>query len=895
MSSTSPQINFSATDNTTTFTINDASGNDLFELRDYATAVQSVASAGAFISHLSYIGQEFNSDTVNPNSTTTSTTTNAFVGDDGLWNFRTNSTSGTYSITNSVNGLIRVQTTGAGTVGSLLSLGRATTTGTAQNTIVLKANLPIMQMKFVPVETGGTLSATQDYFIGLMNATTTFTTNDQAPHDGIYLWTNNAAQADGATFTLQGVVRSGGANVGTVSCAGTYTFGRSITARIQVESSTSVRFLVDFDASDGISWTDCGAVSGANPTAALAPQFYTVHTVNATRRFDLDYMRIWQDDSITPLEAPTVDPLSTATDTSSTTEAVIVDAPTTPSLTELVADRIRGTLELITPTVLTNKLSAATSSDITVALDTTNAFVITSTDIDKAITLNGNGDATFKGTLTSGNLTVTNGITTTGVNTFNGQTQVHGDLAVISPETNILVADIANNRVTVGTSTGDATFFVQAFGSNKAFAVTSSTSESILEVLANGNIGIGTDAATSSLTIVAKQGVNAFTIASSSGDTFFTVTDSGFVGIGTTTASELLDVWGGLRVGKENTPTLIVNAHTNVVGLGNDGTALNGEKLRVSGNIRVAAIDVDTAASLAEMFPASEALDAGTVVAFSTSTVAWNATDASSTDDIYHMSTVRKAQSSTEAVGVVSTRSGILLGASTTDGVPVAFSGRVPVKVTTENGEIKQGDYLTVSATVPGYAMKLIGEGRAIGRALSDYEPGHEKVLMLVENGNQKLDVFGKNATTTGLLTTGNIDLNANGVAITNIKSLASANGTWSIDENGRVVAKVLCLDDVCIDKSTLNNILNASGQQAVPFTGTSTTQTTSSSTGEGVNSTTTPTTSDTSSSTISTSGSDGGGGTSTTTQEGVTPVDSSPQDIVPIDSGTPTDQTPTP
>jgi hypothetical protein len=353
MSSTSPQLNFSATDNTTTFTINDASGNDLFELRDYATAVQSVASAGAFISHLSYIGQEFNSDTVNPNSTTTSTTTNAFVGDDGLWNFRTNSTSGTYSITNSVNGLIRVQTTGAGTVGSLLSLGRATTTGTAQNTIVLKANLPIMQMKFIPVETGGTLSITQDYFIGLMNATTTFTTNDQAPHDGIYLWTNNAAQADGATFTLQGVVRSGGANVGTVSCAGTYTFGRSITARIQVESSTSVRFLVDFDASDGISWVDCGTVAGANPTAALAPQFYTVHTVNATRRFDLDYMRIWQDDSLTPIETPTVDPITTATDTASTTDSTVTSSTsTTPSFTEVVADRILGTLELITPTII---------------------------------------------------------------------------------------------------------------------------------------------------------------------------------------------------------------------------------------------------------------------------------------------------------------------------------------------------------------------------------------------------------------------------------------------------------------------------------------------------------------------------------------------------------------
>jgi hypothetical protein len=103
-------------------------------------------------------------------------------------------------------------------------------------------------------------------------------------------------------------------------------------------------------------------------------------------------------------------------------------------------------------------------------------------------------------------------------------------------------------------------------------------------------------------------------------------------------------------------------------------------------------------------------------------------------------------------------------------------------------------------------------------------------VLVLVENSFQKLDMNGKTATTTGMLTTGNIDLNANGVAITNIKSLASANGTWSIDENGRIVAKVLCLEDLCIDKSTLTNILNLSGQQGTVL-GTSSDQTMATST----------------------------------------------------------------
>ena len=130
--------------------------------------------------------------------------------------------------------------------------------------------------------------------------------------------------------------------------------------------------------------------------------------------------------------------------------------------------------------------------------------------------------------------------------------------------------------------------------------------------------------------------------------------------------------------------------------------------------------------------------------------------------------------------------------------------------------------------------MKITGEGREMGRALSNYEQGRDKVLMLIENSNQKLDLTGRTATTSGMLTTGNVDLNANGVAIINIKALASANGTWSIDEQGRIVGKVLCVEDVCIDKSVLTNILNASGQQGQVLGASTSTLETSTSTGQG-------------------------------------------------------------
>ncbi len=53
--------------------------------------------------------------------------------------------------------------------------------------------------------------------------------------------------------------------------------------------------------------------------------------------------------------------------------------------------------------------------------------------------------------------------------------------------------------------------------------------------------------------------------------------------------------------------------------------------------------------------------------------------------------------------------------------VAVALEGRVPLKVTLENGVIKKGDYLTASSK-PGYAMKATEPGQIIGRALEGFD-----------------------------------------------------------------------------------------------------------------------------------------------------------------------------
>ncbi len=87
------------------------------------------------------------------------------------------------------------------------------------------------------------------------------------------------------------------------------------------------------------------------------------------------------------------------------------------------------------------------------------------------------------------------------------------------------------------------------------------------------------------------------------------------------------------------------------------------------------------------------------------------------------------------ALGVVSTSPGLTLGNPGDEkAVEVALAGRVPVKVSTENGPIRAGDLLTSSSQL-GVAMKATKAGRIIGQALTSYA-GEEigTVLMFIHN-----------------------------------------------------------------------------------------------------------------------------------------------------------------
>ena len=74
---------------------------------------------------------------------------------------------------------------------------------------------------------------------------------------------------------------------------------------------------------------------------------------------------------------------------------------------------------------------------------------------------------------------------------------------------------------------------------------------------------------------------------------------------------------------------------------------------------------------------------------------------------------------------MIATKPGVLLGQHDVLDIgasrAVALTGRVPVKVTTENGPIKIGDSIAASS-LPGIGMKSTKASRIVGRALEGWD-----------------------------------------------------------------------------------------------------------------------------------------------------------------------------
>jgi len=196
--------------------------------------------------------------------------------------------------------------------------------------------------------------------------------------------------------------------------------------------------------------------------------------------------------------------------------------------------------------------------------------------------------------------------------------------------------------------------------------------------------------------------------------------------------------------------------------------------------------------------------------------------------DMNNPDTYRRSNGSSEqaVAGVISTNPSIVVGNGKTEYTAVmAMVGRVPVKVSSENGNINRGDLL-VTASSSGYAMKydpkkdrnekMVG---VIGVALEPFSEDKGKILTLIRTGwvNSRFDTINKlksdisqlavvqginlNTTSTknlnvntnsgGQLGYVGGDLNLEGNVLLNVASISSKNNRWSIDESGHFITKL--------------------------------------------------------------------------------------------------------
>jgi len=74
-------------------------------------------------------------------------------------------------------------------------------------------------------------------------------------------------------------------------------------------------------------------------------------------------------------------------------------------------------------------------------------------------------------------------------------------------------------------------------------------------------------------------------------------------------------------------------------------------------------------------------------------------------------------------LGVIGEKPILVFGKKTTTTLPVISFGEALVKVSTQNGKIKKGDYIT-SSNKPGVGQKATESGLVLGRAMENFENG---------------------------------------------------------------------------------------------------------------------------------------------------------------------------
>lgn len=235
-------------------------------------------------------------------------------------------------------------------------------------------------------------------------------------------------------------------------------------------------------------------------------------------------------------------------------------------------------------------------------------------------------------------------------------------------------------------------------------------------IVANGAVNIGT-----------TQGGNTRLYVTSEGGTPFGATVTSF-GAHTMATNEAISAWSTNDVGTASEYFMILRSDE-------DGTPDNEYLFQTNGNANADGAFTGGGADVAEMYLVLNNAQAGDLVGIASQPVSQAGKTLQKSPGVRYDATV---------MGVISTNPGLVAGYGDAEGSmvqdhqPVALAGRVPVKVSLENGSIHAGDALT-SSTQPGVAMKATQAGRIIGYALEDYDGSQQLSAGVIKVEQERL------------------------------------------------------------------------------------------------------------------------------------------------------------